>query len=125
MSNNIITLPGNIHINQVEGISEKEEVIAAALTELDQRINSIPNPVKPNWNATPGSTAEILNKPTNISSFNNDSGYALLNSPTFIGTPTAPTQTSGDNSTKIATTAFVQGEISTQLGNIETLLQQI
>lgn len=33
---------------------------------------------------------------------------ASLNSPTFIGTPTAPTPTSGDNSNKIATTAFVQ-----------------
>ena len=51
--------------------------------------------------------------------------YAPLASPALTGTPTAPTQTNGDNSTKIATTAFVQGEISTQLGNIETLLQQI
>ena len=32
---------------------------------------------------------------------------APINSPAFTGTPTAPTPTSGDNSTKIATTAFV------------------
>lgn len=32
---------------------------------------------------------------------------ANLASPTFTGTPTAPTPTNGDNSTKIATTAFV------------------
>jgi len=32
---------------------------------------------------------------------------ADLNSPSFTGTPTAPTPLSGDNSTKIATTAFV------------------
>ena len=32
---------------------------------------------------------------------------APLASPTFTGTPTAPTQTAGDNSTKIATTAYV------------------
>lgn len=106
-------------------INDNEHVTSSALNELSNRINDIPDPVKPDWNAPSGSPAEILNKPTNISSFNNDSGYALLNSPTFIGTPTAPTQTNGDNSTKIATTAFVQGEISTQLGNIETLLQQI
>lgn len=37
---------------------------------------------------------------------------ANINSPEFTGTPTAPTPTSGDNSTKIATTAFVQGAIS-------------
>lgn len=35
------------------------------------------------------------------------SAYAPLASPTFTGTPTAPTPVEGDNSTKIATTAFV------------------
>ena len=34
-------------------------------------------------------------------------GLAPLASPAFNGTPTAPTPTAGDNSTKIATTAFV------------------
>ncbi len=34
-------------------------------------------------------------------------GAAPLASPAFTGTPTAPTQTAGDNSTKIATDAFV------------------
>jgi hypothetical protein len=33
--------------------------------------------------------------------------YALLNSPTFTGIPKAPTPASNDNSTNIATTAFV------------------
>jgi hypothetical protein len=36
-----------------------------------------------------------------------DTSKAPLASPTFTGTPTAPTPTAGDNSTKIATTAFV------------------
>ena len=40
------------------------------------------------------------------------SGYATLNSPAFTGTPTAPTPTSGDDSTNIATTAFVQDAVS-------------
>lgn len=34
--------------------------------------------------------------------------YALLNSPAFTGTPTAPTPGVGDNSGKLATTAFLQ-----------------
>lgn len=38
--------------------------------------------------------------------------YAPINSPAFTGTPTAPTPSSGDNSTKIATTAFVKSAIS-------------
>ncbi len=37
-----------------------------------------------------------------------DALLAPLNSPTFTGNPAAPTQTAGDNSTKLATTAFVQ-----------------
>lgn len=39
-------------------------------------------------------------------------GTALLDSPAFINTPTAPTQASGDNSTKIATDAFVQNAVN-------------
>jgi len=37
-----------------------------------------------------------------------NTSYAKLNSPALTGAPTAPTQASTDNSTKIATTAFVQ-----------------
>lgn len=33
-------------------------------------------------------------------------------SPTFTGTPAAPTATGGSNTTQIATTAFVQGELN-------------
>ena len=40
------------------------------------------------------------------------SGYAPLASPSFTGTPTAPTATKGDSSTQIATTAFVQNELA-------------
>jgi len=48
----------------------------------------------------------------------NLSGYALLASPTFTGTPSLPTgttgvtQTAGDNTTKLATTAFVTAALS-------------
>lgn len=39
-------------------------------------------------------------------------GKAALASPTFTGTPKAPTATAGTNSTQIATTAFVQNALS-------------
>ena len=41
------------------------------------------------------------------------SGYALINSQTFTGTPKAPTPALGDSSTALATTAFVQQAIAT------------
>jgi hypothetical protein len=41
------------------------------------------------------------------------SSKADLASPTFTGTPAAPTATSGSNTTQIATTAYVKGEVDT------------
>lgn len=69
------------------------------------------------------STNEILGKtyaPGRADTFNQNmiDSKANNDSPTFIGTPTLPTgtvattQTAGDNSTKIATTAFVTSSIS-------------
>ena len=43
---------------------------------------------------------------------NATSGKAPLESPTFTGTPTAPTPNSWDNSTAIATTAYVRGKLA-------------
>lgn len=39
--------------------------------------------------------------------------YAKLASPAFTGNPTAPTQSAGNNSTRLATTAFVQAALKT------------
>jgi hypothetical protein len=45
----------------------------------------------------------------------NISGKANLASPTFTGTPKAPTATAGTNTTQIATTAFVQTAVANAL----------
>lgn len=45
-------------------------------------------------------------------------GGALLASPAFTGSPTAPTPPAGNNSTRIATTAFVTNAINTALGDV-------
>lgn len=37
-------------------------------------------------------------------------GYAPIDTPTFIGTPTAPTPAVNDNTSKLATTAYVMGQ---------------
>lgn len=46
------------------------------------------------------------------------SSYALLNSPTLTGTPSAPTASPGTNTTQIATTAFVQSATSSAVSNL-------
>lgn len=58
--------------------------------------------------------AEALGNDANFATTvaNNLALKAPLASPTFTGAPTAPTPTLGDNSTKIATTAFVQAALA-------------
>lgn len=47
--------------------------------------------------------------------------YALLASPTFTGTPTAPTAGAGTNTTQIATTAYVITEIAARLAAADAM----
>lgn len=50
---------------------------------------------------------------------------APLASPALTGTPTAPTATAGDNSTKIATTAFVGTEVSNLVDSAPSTLNTL
>ena len=73
--------------------------------------------------ATSGSYNDLSDKPA-IPSASTDlsdtADLARLASPSFTGTPTAPTPSLGDDSTKIATTAYVQDEL-TNLGGVNSL----
>ena len=53
-----------------------------------------------------------VNKPISTATQNALNLKANIASPTFTGIPLAPTATSGTNTTQIATTAFVKGEIN-------------
>lgn len=53
------------------------------------------------------------------------STYAPLASPTFTGTVSAPTPTSGDSSTKVATTAFVASAIGAVVGSAPEVLNTL
>lgn len=60
---------------------------------------------------TYGSTSFV--KMTGANTFSLDTTvYAPLASPTFTGTPSAPTPSPADNSTKLATTAYVDNALS-------------
>jgi hypothetical protein len=43
---------------------------------------------------------------------------ADISSPTFLGNPTAPTQTTGNRSTRLANTEFVQNQIASDASNV-------
>lgn len=54
------------------------------------------------------------NKPVSTAQQTALNAKAPLASPVFTGTPTAPTQTPGDSSTKLATTAYTDAAVSTE-----------
>ena len=64
-------------------------------------------------NQVQGNFNTILNCANSLVSPSTLANYALLNSPAFTGSPTAPTQATGDNSTLLATDAFVQASLTT------------
>jgi hypothetical protein len=66
-------------------------------------INALPVPVS-SFN---GRTGAVTFQASDISAVNG----ALLASPAFTGTPTAPTATAGTSNTQLATTAFVQAAV--------------
>jgi hypothetical protein len=52
----------------------------------------------------------------------NESKATMFTSPTFTGTPKAPTADSGTNTTQIATTAFVQAEIDSKIAAADAMI---
>lgn len=61
---------------------------------------------------TVASTTLVSNLNADLLDGQHGSYYAPLSSPTFTGTPAAPTASQGTNTTQIATTAFVQTAVS-------------
>lgn len=62
---------------------------------------------------------------THKNASNPHAGSAPLNSPNFTGTPKAPTPTDGNNSTQIATTAFVARAIANLVGTAPEALNTL
>jgi hypothetical protein len=56
---------------------------------------------------------------TDIRGFAGEGLFALLASPTFTGTPAAPTASAGTNTTQLATTAFVQTAVNNAVQGLD------
>lgn len=122
-SGSSVTLPSNTSIGTVSSteIGYLDGVTSAIQTQLgnkqalDADLTAI---------AALGATAGVLKK-TAADTWEINTGYATLASPTFTGTPAAPTAVGGTNTTQIATTAYVRGEISSLIdaapGALDTL----
>ena len=62
------------------------------------------------------STRTLTKSDIGLGNVTNESKSTMFASPTFTGTTVAPTPSADDNSTKIATTAYVQGELTGLIG---------
>ena len=90
-TNNISSLTTSVNANTASITAEVTRATNAEAA-LDTRVAS-------NTTSITTNTADILLK-------------APINSPTFTGTPTAPTPATSDNSTQLATTAYVKSSIT-------------
>jgi len=66
------------------------------------------------------STTGIANLNADLLDGQHGSFYAPIASPTFTGTPLAPTATAGTNTTQVATTDFVQNAVKTVVIDTKT-----
>ena len=73
----------------------------------------------PMVNSVNGKTGAVTLVHSDISDWTSTlAPYAIINSPAFTGVPLAPTPTTGDNSTKLATTAFVQATLTASVSGV-------
>jgi len=82
------------------------------------------NIASPTFTGTVGGVTATM---VGLGNVTNESKSTMFTSPTFTGTPLSTTPSSNDSSTKIATTAYVQGELTDLIGGagaaFDTLLE--
>ena len=119
---NDVTVEGDLTIEGTTTLSgdPTQDNEAATKHYVDDKISGLPSPPSPadaaplmDGTAAVGTSTDYAREdhvhPT-------DTSRAPLASPAFTGNPTAPTQSAGNNSTRLATTAFV----TTAIGNAKS-----
>lgn len=97
------------------------QVTGTAVVDSDSRLTDARTPTAHAASHTAGGSDEITVAQSQVTNLSTDlSAKAPLASPTFTGTPAAPTAAQGTNTTQLATTAYVQ----TELANVDALPSQ-
>ena len=97
------------------------QITGTAVVDSDARLTDARTPLSHAATHTAGGSDEITVAQSQVTNLTSDlSAKAPLASPTFTGTPAAPTATQGTNTTQLATTAYVQ----TELANVDALPDQ-
>jgi len=103
-------------------VSGSSQVNADSVTNFDENVLAYNNSL-----AVVSGSASNVKTFLSLGNVTNESKATMFTSPTFTGTPEAPTAASNTNSTQIATTAYVQTELTDLIGGanaaFDTLLE--
>ena len=109
------TLPSGV-------VSGSSQVNADSITNFDENVLAYNNTLA----VVSGSSSNVKTF-LSLGNVTNESKATMFTSPTFTGTPEAPTAAANTNSTQIATTAYVQTELTDLIGGanaaFDTLLE--
>ena len=112
---NISSIPSGI-------VSGSSQVNADSVTNFDENVLAYNNTL-----AVVSGSASNVKTFLSLGNVTNESKATMFASPTFTGTPEAPTAAANTNSTQIATTAYVQQELTDLIGGanaaFDTLLE--
>jgi hypothetical protein len=109
------TLPTNLAGDDIN-IDTTALTGATVISDLDFNITTNTSGLVTDANGTV-STRDLTAGDLSLGNVTNESKATMFTSPTFTGTPISTTPSSNDNSTKIATTAYVQTELTDLVGN--------
>jgi hypothetical protein len=112
---NISSIPSGI-------VSGSSQINADSITNFDDNVLAYNNSL-----AVVSGSASNVKTFLSLGNVTNESKATMFASPTFTGTPEAPTAAANTNSTQIATTAYVQTELTDLIGGasaaFDTLLE--
>ena len=124
-SANNYVLPTNLDGDDID-IDTTALTGATVISDLDINITTNTSGLVTDANGSV-STRTLTKSDIGLGNVTNESKSTMFTSPTFTGTTVAPTPSADDNSTKIATTAYVQGELTGLIGGapaaFDTLLE--
>ena len=124
-SANNYVLPTNLAGDDID-IDTTALTGATVISDLDINITTNTSGLVTDANGSV-STRTLTKSDIGLGNVTNESKSTMFASPTFTGTTVAPTPSADDNSTKIATTAYVQGELTGLIGGapaaFDTLLE--
>ena len=122
-SANNYVLPTNLAGDDID-IDTTALTGATVISDLDINITTNTSGLVTDANGSV-STRTLTASDLGLGNVTNESKSTMFTSPTFTGTTVAPTPSADDNSTKIATTAYVQGELTALIGTAPATLDTL